>query len=325
MLITVIVPTYRRPKDLERCLSALSQQTRQADRVIAIVRDTDMETQEFLASFQTGNLPLTLGYVHVAGVVAAMNVGLDLVTHQAPDNNDIVAFTDDDAAPHSNWLERIEAHFLSDPQIGGVGGRDWVYFNEHLESGASEIVGKVQWFGRVIGNHHIGIGKPREVDVLKGVNMSFRYQAIANLRFDRRMRGTGAQVNFEIAFSLAIRQAGWKLIYDPAVSVNHYPAQRFDEDKRSNFNETTHTNMAHNETLGLLNYLPIPQKIVFLFWAILIGTRSNFGVLQWLRFLPKDENAGKKLVASILGRWQGWKTWQQPSDLTHNDDGALSI
>jgi len=31
--------------------------------------------------------------------------------------------------------------------------------------------------------------------------------------------------------------AGWKLIYDPRVAVDHYPAQRFDEDQRNKFNQ----------------------------------------------------------------------------------------
>jgi hypothetical protein len=45
----------------------------------------------------------------------------------------------------------------------------------------------------LIGNHHLGVGEPREVDVLKGVNMSYRRTAIADIHFDERMRGTGAQ------------------------------------------------------------------------------------------------------------------------------------
>ncbi len=170
----------------------------------------------------------------------------------------------------------------------------------------------MQWFGRVIGNHHLGVGEPREVDVLKGVNMSFRQEAIAQLRFDERMRGTGAQVHFEMAFTLALKQAGWKLIYDPQVAVDHYPAQRFDEDQRNNFNEIAFINLVHNETLVLLEYLPLLRRVVFLLWAILVGTRDSLGLVQWLRLLPSQgQLAGKKCWASLRGRWQGWQThWQ---------------
>jgi len=235
-----------------------------------------------------------------------MNAGLNSAS------GDIIAFTDDDAAPHSDWLARIEAHFLLDSRIGGVGGRDWVYHGTQLEDGVRKVVGRVQWFGRVIGEHHLGVGEPREVDVLKGVNMSFRRVAINELRFDQRMQGTGAQVNFEIAFSLALKRAGWKLIYDPKVAVNHYPAQRFDEDQRRSFNQIALSNAVHNETLILLEHLSPAHRAVFLVWAILVGTRESIGLLQCLRFLPKQGLlAGQKLLASWRGRLQGWRTWQQ--------------
>jgi glycosyltransferase involved in cell wall biosynthesis len=305
MKITVIVPTYRRTKDLARCLEELQKQTRPADEVILVVRDTDTETWAFLEAFNLGSLPLRTETVSITGVVAAMNTGLEVA------KGDIIAFTDDDAGPHPDWLERIEAHFLADDRVGGVGGRDWVYHGTELEDGAREVVGQVQWFGRVIGNHHIGVGEPREVDVLKGVNMSFRRAAIAGLRFDPRMRGTGAQVHFEVAFTLALRRAGWTLIYDPKVAVDHFRGQRFDEDKRDTFNELAVTNAVHNETLILLEHFSPIQRTIFLVWAMLVGTRDAPGFMQWLRFSAKEGSlAGKKWLASIRGRWQGVLSWQ---------------
>ncbi len=308
LAISVVIPTYRRPKDLARCLEALEKQKRPADQVLVTVRDTDTETWTFLESFNPQLLPLSIIKVSVSvpGVVAAMNMGMDAAS------GDIIAFTDDDATPHTDWLERIEAHFLSDSNIGGVGGRDWVYHGTQLEEGEREVVGQVQWFGRVIGGHHLGVGESREVDVLKGVNMSFRRSAIGQMHFDPRMRGTGAQVHFELAFSLALKRAGWKLIYDPKVAVNHYPAQRFDEDQRNRFNDIALINAVHNETLVLLENLPLTRRAAFVLWATFVGTRDAPGFLQWLRFLPKEGTlAGQKLLASLRGRWQAWETWQQ--------------
>jgi glycosyltransferase involved in cell wall biosynthesis len=305
MSIAAIVPTYRRSQDLARCLEALQNQTRPADEVIVVVRDTDTQTWSFLAAFDSKNLALRTATVSVTGVVAAMNTGLDKATA------DIVAFTDDDAAPHADWLARIESHYLTDERVGGVGGRDWVYHGTDLEDGSSPTVGQVRWFGKVIGNHHIGAGEAREVDVLKGVNMSFRRAAIQGWHFDERMKGTGAQVHFELAFSLKLKRAGWKLIYDPQVAVNHYPAKRFDEDQRHSFNQIAFANAVHNETLALLEYFSPFQKLAFLFWAVIVGTREAMGFIQWLRFIPSQGIlAGKKLLASWRGRWQGLQTWQ---------------
>jgi glycosyltransferase involved in cell wall biosynthesis len=305
MKISVIVPTYRRPNDLARCLQALKQQTRPADELLVIVRDTDAETWRFLDGINPTPLHLQALKVKASGVIAAMNIGLDSAS------GDIVAFTDDDAACHPDWLKRIELSFLSDPKIGGVGGRDWVYHGVHLEDGAREVVGKLQWYGRVIGNHHIGVGKAREVDVLKGVNMSFRRSAISALRFDERMQGAGAQVHFELAFCLSLRRAGWKLVYDPMIAVDHYRGERFDEDRRDEFNKIAVFNTVYNETIALLENLPPARRVVFMLWAILVGTREARGGLQWLRFLSKEGTLdGKKLHACMLGRMQGWQAWK---------------
>jgi glycosyltransferase involved in cell wall biosynthesis len=312
MTISVMIPTYRRPQDLARCLKALEQQTRKPEQVVVVVRDTDTDTWSFLQDYHPQAFNLEAATVKVPGVVAAMNVGLDAA------RGDMIAITDDDAAPHPDWLARIEAHFLSDTRIGGVGGRDLVYVgNELIYKGDSEIVGKLQWHGRVIGNHHKGMGAAREVDVLKGVNMAYRQSAIAGLRFDERMLGTGAQVHFELAFSLALRSQGWKLIYDPLIAVDHYPAQRFDEDQRNNFNHLAWKNAVHNETLALLEYLPPLRLVVFMLWATLVGTRTAFGLLQLLRFLPKEKTlAWQKWLASMQGRTQAWQTWLSRQSFT---------
>lgn len=304
MLITVLVPTYRRPLDLLRCLKALAQQTRPVDQVIVTIRNTDVETWKSLKAIDQLELPLQTVEVVKPGVVAAMNAGLTVL------EGDILAITDDDAVPHPDWIEQIEQHFLVDDQVSGVGGRDYVYHGDVLEDGAALEVGTVSWFGRATGNHHIGIGEAREVDVLKGVNMSFRKTAIHNLKFDERMKGTGAQVHFEMAFCLALKKKGWKLIYDPKIAVDHYPATRFDEDKRQVFNATAYENMAHNKTLALLENLPPLNRAIFLFWSFLVGTRQTFGIVQAFRFLTfEKETAVKKLYASFRGNYKGIKAW----------------
>ncbi len=306
MNVTVIIPTYRRPQDLVRCLEALKKQTRTPNEVLVIVRDTDTETWLFLENFNHEYLPLHTVTVSIPGQVAALNAGLDEA------KGEIIAITDDDAAPHVDWLEKIEAHFLADKNVGGVGGRDFLYINNQLLEGSKKIVGKLEWFGRAIGNHHLGVGESREVDILKGANMSFHKNAISGLQFDERLRGTGAQVHNDLMFCLAVRKRGWKLIYDPKIEINHYQGKRFDEDRREQFNALALSNMVHNETLTLLEYLSPYKRCAYLIWAVFVGTRGSPGFLQWLRFLPSQGTfSGQKLLASLYGRWQGYQTWYQ--------------
>ena len=307
MNITVIIPTYRRPVHLYNCLTGLKQQTRLADEILLVVRDADDLTWEFLKSFDAEFLPLKTSTVKVTGVVAAMNLGL------AAAAGDIVCFIDDDAVPHNDWLAKIEAHFLADPELVGLGGRDCIYLEgEKLIEERKPVVGKLQWFGRMIANHHSGTGKPREVDFLKGVNMSYRRKAIANMFFDRRMKGTGAQVHFEVSFGLSLKRAGYKLLYDPQIVVDHYLAERFDEDIRDRFNSSAFFNEVHNETLAILEHFPVHRRIIFTIWAMLVGTRKAFGLVQLIRFLPQEGKlAIDKWLISIRARREGWLSWQQ--------------
>ena len=304
--ITVIIPTYRRPQDLEKCLQALKQQTRSADEILVIVRDTDSQTQDFLDNFAADSLPLRRIAVDIPGQVAALNCGL------ASAQGDIIAITDDDGIPHPPWLERIEAHFIADRHVGGVGGRDWMYVDGELHDGEQETVGKVQWFGRTIGNHHLGVGQPQQVEILKGANMSYRRTAIGELRFDTRLLGSGAEVHNDRGFSLKIKKAGWRLVYDPAVSIDHHHGQRFDEDLRGQFNQKAWFNEVYNNTIVMMDYLSPSRRIVFIIWSLFVGTRRCYGLVQLLRFLPQEGMlAFKKLAISIKGRWQGLKTWRK--------------
>jgi glycosyltransferase involved in cell wall biosynthesis len=304
--ISVIVPTFRRAFHLRRCLAALRRQERLPDEVIVVIRAGDEQTEEVRACNEFAPLPIRWLETTKSGVVAAENAALEATT------GEIVAFTDDDSAPRPDWLRRIEAHFLADPQLGGLGGRDWMYWGDSLALGSKRDVNRVQWFGRVIGYNHLGVGPPREVDVLKGVNMSFRRLAIGRIRFDERLRGNGAQVHLDHSFAMAVKRSGWKLVYDPDVAVDHYLAPRVDEDQRSGFNSLAYRNSVHNQTLGMLEHLPPFRRAVFIGYAILVGTWAAPGLVQWVRMqLRGFEAPGGRLKASLRGRRDAWETWRR--------------
>jgi glycosyltransferase involved in cell wall biosynthesis len=335
MSITVLVPTYQRSNDLRRCLDALQRQTLAPDEVIVVFRPEDLETQQLL-DHPSGNLFLRKIAVDEPGQIAALEKGLNEA------RGDIIAITDDDAAPHPRWLERIEGHFARNAMIGAVGGRDCIYREGQLFDEKKSRVGTVQWFGRTIGNHHAGFGDARDVEILKGANMSYRRQAISGLSFDRRLRGRGAEACNDMGFSLSVRRRGWRVIYDPAVSVDHYPTMRpdgmamaidhyptmrpdgmavatascrgggrgYDIDQHNLFNAVAVSDAVHNETLVLLDYLPPTRRIIFLVWALLVGPRGGPGLAQWVRFLMKgDRKISANLRAAFKGRLEGYKTW----------------
>ena len=306
--IAVLVPTYRRPDDLRRCLRAIAGQLQAPDQIIVVRREGDEATTSVLNGPDAAGLVLTVVTVVAGGVVAALNAGLHAV------RADVVAFTDDDAAPRPDWVLQIGARFAADRALGGLGGRDWVHQHGRLEDGSRSVVGRITWVGRSIGHHHLGVGPPRDVDTLKGVNMSFRMQALDGVCFDTRLRGTGAQVCNELGVSLAVKRRGWKLLYDPQIAVDHYPALRHDEDKRSTFCAEAVYNAVFNETLLLCEHLGVCRRYAFIAWTLLVGQRASPGLLQFPRLLleqPRFTTA--RFRATWAARIAGWRAARPPA------------
>jgi cellulose synthase/poly-beta-1,6-N-acetylglucosamine synthase-like glycosyltransferase len=259
--------------------------------IIVVARVQDPQTHAVVAEIQRDTDLLSLATVARPGVIAAMEVGV----RQA--SADIVAFTDDDARPRSDWLARLTAGFQDDSRIAGVGGRD------NLNNGAlipgTRTVGHIAWFGRVAGNHHLGIGSRRAVTVLKGVNCAYRRDVLVQLGFDHRLRGCGAQVHWELALGLALARRGWQLVYDPAILVDHDEAPRLNGRRLAALQaeETTVADAAYNEALVLTEHFSGSRKLAYLVWSSVVGHRVSPGLVQAVRFTPK------------LGRhsWRRWK------------------
>lgn len=118
--ISVIVPTYKRPELLNRCLTALFMQTMEASRYEIVVVDdgpTDETRQVVLAwSDKSGPRVRYLPNDQRHGPAAARNRGWQAA------NGDIIAFTDDDCIPATDWLTVGSAPF-ADPTVHGISGR----------------------------------------------------------------------------------------------------------------------------------------------------------------------------------------------------------
>jgi GT2 family glycosyltransferase len=208
------------------------------------------------------------------GVLEAMEAGV------AAASSDIIAFIDDDAIPRPEWLQQLARHF-DDPGVGGVGGRDLIA-DEGAPTCAALDVGRITRWGKLIGNHHLGAGAPREVMVLKAVGVAFRRQALA---LPRGLKGEGAQVHFEVGMSLSARRRGWRLLYDPSALVDHEVAPRMGAEPRARPRPSAVRDAAYNLVSCLLAELPD------LFWR-----RAVYGLIVGDRDIP---GLGRAAVALL--------------------------
>ena len=119
--VSVVVPTYRRPHLLDRCLTALCTQDLGVDQYEIVVADDgdDARTRRLVArrAHDTGGRP-AIRYVAVTerhGPAAARNAGWNAARAE------IIAFTDDDCVPSADWLRSGLAALT--PRTAAVWGR----------------------------------------------------------------------------------------------------------------------------------------------------------------------------------------------------------
>lgn len=283
--IAVVVPSYQRPERLRLCLAGVRDQRRPADQVVVAARENDHATRAVIREHSDWVEEVT---VNRPGQVEASRAAVGRVTC------DLVAFTDDDAVPAADWLERLMAHF-ADPEVVAVGGRDVLRGNN---DGPRQRIGEVTAWGRLLGWHHCGTGGPRDVHALKGVNMAFRREAIA---VAEGLRGQGAEVHNDLAMSLWAGNMG-RLVYDPGILVDHDHGPRFDADQRHGRREQAVSDEGFNLVAVLLHHRP------GLFWrralyGIVLGDRATPGIGRAvLGVLKGQHEVVRSTPASLLGQ-----------------------
>ncbi|MGO4822790.1 glycosyltransferase family 2 protein, partial [Cupriavidus sp. 2KB_15] len=297
--VTLMIPTFRRLDMLQRCLQAASALAPAPAQWIVVCRGADdAETADWLARTAPQRYPgLQAVTVVEPGVIAAMNAGLPHVT------GELLAILDDDALPRADWLARVLPHF-SDPEVGGVGGRDVVHGADGRPLPLPDVplAAYRDGWGRIIGETHRVCGAPRAAETLKGCNWILRRAAMGTARFDERLHGQGAQPGNETWMCQMLRHAGWRLVLDPAAIVDHYPAVRYNYERESFarkrcFEETC------NMTAITMAYAPPAMRARLVLHQLLIGSRGCPGAFFLAHSLLRRPRC---LPGQLLGGWSGF-------------------
>jgi glycosyltransferase involved in cell wall biosynthesis len=292
----VVVPSFRRPKALGACLEGLSGQELRPTRVLVVARVDDLATVDVARSAH--DLPVTVVPVTEPGFLCALTAGVAASTAER------VAFTDDDAVPHPGWLAGLAAR-LDEPGVGGAGGRDLVPDQGERRQ---RTVGVLTRWGRFHGAHHLGQGPERDVHVLKGVNMAYRAEALALPR-PGTLLGRGMQFHSEELVGAWARARGWRLVYDPAITVEHRTGPT-DEDLngRSGPDRAELRNSwfdrAHNRLLGTI--ASDPDRAAFhVGYGLLVGCREAPGLFRAaIAFVRNERDVTERLGPSLAGQWR---------------------
>jgi len=274
-------------------------QTRMPDQIIVVSRVDDDASREAMHRLAR-QMPIDSMTCNEARLCAQMDVGVSAAM------SDVVALTDDDSAPTHEWAERLMTWYR-DPTVGAVGGRDVIHDSTVDSRPLGKRVGVVRG-GQPLGNHHREGRGVRDVDFLKGVNLSVRREL---WHVDRELLGDGHQSHWELGTCLRIRALGWRVLYDAELLVDHFPDMRIAEPPRGSRDAYTLKRDAHNEMYELVRWLPWWKATTATARGLLVGSRELPGIAGGVWFIVHGKSSHQVLAevrAATAGRWLALKS-----------------
>jgi glycosyltransferase involved in cell wall biosynthesis len=215
--ISVAICTHNRAADLLHCLNALASQGLAPDffEVLIVDNGSTDNTKEISLSFTKGSNHFRYVFEKELGLAHARNIAINL--SHAP----FIAFTDDDALPQQDWLQRIVERFENlDEDYAILAGEidpiwpfeppDWL--TDHMLMSLSARVG----WDKV----------PRELKASEWaceVNSTYRTDVLRKAGgFPTKLGRRGdLLLSGENHVNSYIVADGWRVFYDPDIKVKH--------------------------------------------------------------------------------------------------------
>ncbi len=201
--ISVIIPTYNRPRQLAQCLEALSA-TRGGNFEVIVVDDGSPEPAEAVTHTFADRLDIICLRQKNAGPASARNAGARMA--RAP----IFAFTDDDCLPEPDWLHKMAEAVRRDPHTL-VGGQTYNVLKDNIFAETSQDL--------VSFLYEYAAQRSRRL----------RFSTSNNMACSARCHGAidGFDESFPLAaaedrdYSLRWMDMGWPLVCVPGAVVGH--------------------------------------------------------------------------------------------------------
>jgi glycosyltransferase involved in cell wall biosynthesis len=294
----VVIPTYGRPHLLRRCLAGVERQEPPPEEVVVVYRPEDEATVEVLRAWLALD-PAGRRMVSIdrPGIVPALLAGT------AAARSEVVAYLDDDAVARPGWLRAIADGFL-DLSVGAVGGR----FVDHVDgrpvTGGTNAVGRITWYGRVIGRHHLDTDYRGDVEFLAGTNWALR-RIVAHHDEGLLHASNGLAVGNELDSCLTARRLGWRIVFTPESVVDHVTTSVRETELGSRVAGRDVFTSAANYTYALLKYLPPFRRLSFRAYAYLVGSSMLPGPGRMLVEAFRSPRRSRAMAARIPNTWRG--------------------
>jgi glycosyltransferase involved in cell wall biosynthesis len=201
--ISVIIPVFNDEEQLQLCLSALDRQSYASSRYEIIVVDNGSKQIESLKAVVKPYTQVILAHESIPGSYAARNKGLTIA------KGEIIAFTDADCIPASDWLEKGVRILGETPNCGLVAGQIQLFFRNPHQPSMVELYESVRALPQkeFVQQHHYGAT----------ANVFTTRQVIEQVgKFDAKLKSSG-----DVEWGKRVYQKGYQQVYGESVIVKH--------------------------------------------------------------------------------------------------------
>ena len=291
---SVVVCTHDRAVQLEKCLMGLKAQTFPPTEVLVVDNgSTDQRTKEISQRFGARYI-----WEPKIGLSRARNRGV------AESKCEIIAYLDDDAYPHSDWLQNLIGVF-ADSAIMTAGGRT---VPPECEPVAQELCALIQGTGSNMESLVVDKSHPQWLEITAfggigtGMNMAFRRDAFEHVPgFDTRLGLPEAAGEEQFAVFNLVDQ-GFKAAYAPGAVVTHPTSYTVEGLRRRYF-----TACSYGTAYILFLLVNLPQYrsalLRYLFQAS-HGVKREWRTGHSGQRVPQERERLKVLLARLKGVWR---------------------
>ena len=211
---SIIINTYNRAAYLDDAIRGVLQLDYPEFELIVVNGPSSDATEDVLARW-AGRIKLDR--CEQANLSISRNVGI------AAAAGEIVAFLDDDAVPHPQWLTRLAGHYARE-QVGAVGGFtvDNTGMRWQVRKTVCDRFGHAHFVDDLFDERTLNFAGAPFYPSLLGTNSSFRRAALLEIGgFDH----TFAYLLDETDVCLRLVDAHWDVVYEPDALVFHQFAE----------------------------------------------------------------------------------------------------
>lgn len=295
---TVVVPTWRRPDDLRRCLASIERQTIRPKEIVVVGRAEDEPALAIALEFGARWCEVERAG-HVAPLIAA------LPTVRTP----LFAMIDDDAEAGPAWLERLGETF-ADSNVACVGGPSPP--PEVAPVAPDPTAGQLSWFGRQGANiAWLTTGPVRPIVAPIECNWAWRTAVLRELDFDPVLDFEAAPY-YGMDLTLQALDRGRSVLFNPAAAVAHYWSVRDPVLARDDAPRWMYAS-SRAYTYLMFKHLRGMRRIAFVVWWTVVGQRGSYGVVTLAVDLVQKRTPRDTLRAARSawrGKLEGWRLWR---------------